>query len=326
MTTGQIKKEIFEINGEEDFNRIALALFHYQKEKVPVYRQFLKLTHRDESPVTHYSQIPCLPVTLFKNHVVTDSEQLPAVFFRSSGTEGSQRSTHYIADPDLYRDSILCSFRLFYGDPSSFTFLALLPSYLEKGDASLIFMVEYLMKLSGRDSSGFFLQNHQQLYDRMRKNDGPIFLIGVTYALLDFFESYPMHIPDLVLMETGGMKGRRKEMIREEVHKILMKNSGTTTIHSEYGMTELLSQAYSHGDGKFRSPPWMRVMIRDLYDPFGTPVTESTGIIHIIDLANIHSCAFLTTQDVGRATNDGFFEVLGRMDQSEWRGCNLMVQ
>lgn len=326
MITTQIKKEIFAIRGEEEFNRLALALYQYQKEKVPVYRQFLKLAHHDDLVVTHYTQIPCLPVTLFKNHVVTDCEHLPDVFFRSSGTEGSQRSTHYIADPDLYRDSILRTFRFFYDDPSSYTFLGLLPSYLEKGDASLVFMVEYLMKLSGRDGSGFYLQNHQQLYDRLRQDDGPCFLFGVTYALLDFFESYPMHLPDLILMETGGMKGRRREMIREEVHKILMKNSGASTIHSEYGMTELLSQAYSHGNGKFKSPPWMRVMIRDLYDPYGTPVTDTTGIIHIIDLANVHSCAFLTTQDIGRATTDGSFEVLGRMDQSEWRGCNLMVQ
>jgi len=317
-----------EIEGEDSFNECALELFRYQSVHVKVYKEYLGLLHKDPSSIKHFSEIPFLPVSLFKNNVVTDQHETPDFFFTSSGTTGQITSKHYLADPKIYEDSLLKCFTHFYGDPSHYCFLALLPSYLERSGSSLVYMMEKLILSGGHPMSGFFLHNHEELAQRMKvlsQNNEKIFLLGVTYALLDFFEKYPMQLSNVVVMETGGMKGKRKELVKSEIHELLTKGAGLKNIHSEYGMTELLSQSYSTGAGIFSCTPWMKILISDLHDPFSQAKTGETGIIKVIDLANIHSCAFLETQDLGRIVSDNNFEVLGRMDHSELRGCNLLV-
>ena len=320
--------ESLKISSERDFNRLCLKLYKYQSEHVPVYREFIRLSERTFVP-EHYTEIPFLPLRLFRSHVVTDQKTTPALVFSSSGTTGSENSRHYIADAKVYESSFLESFRNFYGSPSDYNFLALLPSYLERNDSSLVYMIRKLMEAGGRSGNGFFLHDHKKLSDTILgliNNNEPIFLIGVTYALIDFFDQYPLQLPSAtVVMETGGMKGKRREIIRAEVHEQLRIRTGLQQIHSEYGMTELLSQAYSSGNGLFSTPAWMKVLAGEMHDPFAFAKTGETGVLKIIDLANIHSCAFLETQDLGRVYPDGF-DVLGRMDHSEWRGCNLMVE
>jgi hypothetical protein len=237
-------------------------------------------------------------------------------------------SSHRVTDKTWYEESFRKAFTIFYGDIRDYTVLALLPSYLEREGSSLIYMVDDLIKQSNNPDSGFFLYNHNELFQELKKQQDagkPTLLIGVTFGLLDFIENYQINFPELVVMETGGMKGRRKEMIREELHDILGKGFGVKHIHSEYGMTELLSQAYSKGDGIFNCPPWMKIIIRDTNDPLSTLQTGKTGGISVIDLANINSCAFIATQDLGRIYADDSFEVLGRFDQSDIRGCNLLI-
>jgi hypothetical protein len=237
-------------------------------------------------------------------------------------------SSHYVIDKTWYEDSFRNAFHLFYGDIKNYTVLALLPSYLEREGSSLIYMVDELIKLSGNPDSGFFLYNHDELHHQLKKQQDAkktTLLIGVTFGLLDFIENYHIDFAELIVMETGGMKGRRKEMIREELHEVLCKGFGVKTIHSEYGMTELLSQAYSKGEGIFDCPPWMKITIRDTNDPISTLTTGKTGGINVIDLANINSCSFIATQDLGKTYADGSFEVLGRFDQSDIRGCNLLI-
>jgi hypothetical protein len=322
------KHQIFTIDSAQAFDKAALQVFKYQATTNAVYSTFLKGLNKDVNAVTSVEQIPYLPIEFFKAHKITTSNQPADVTFTSSGTTGMITSSHMVTDVSWYIQSFRKAFAIFYGDIKNYTILALLPSYLERGGSSLIYMADDLIKQSENPDSGFFLYNHQELYMQLvkqQKAGKPTILIGVTFALLDFVEQYQLHFPQLIVMETGGMKGRRKEMIREELHHILCSGFGVRAIHSEYGMTELLSQAYSKGNGVFECPPWMKIITRDTYDPFSLLSNNKTGGINIIDLANINSCSFLATQDLGKTYDDGNFEVLGRFDNSDIRGCNLLV-
>lgn len=308
---------------------LALQLFQYQARKVPVYRQWLRHLDIDPAAVNSLSQIPHLPIELFTHHQVMDGPvDDQTLVFESSGTTGMIRSRHYVRQPELYRESLLTGFTSVYGPPEEWHFLALLPSYLDRPNASLVYMMQTLMDASPHHEHGFFLDDLDTLQQRilsLEKARQKTLLIGVTFALLDFAAYSPLPLRCVQIMETGGMKGRRREMIREEVHRQLKDAFGVSQIHSEYGMTELLSQAYAPANGLFAPPPWMIVSLRDPYDPFQSLPTGQTGAINIIDLANIHSCAFLATSDIGRLYPEGTFEVLGRLDDSMIRGCNLMV-
>jgi phenylacetate-coenzyme A ligase PaaK-like adenylate-forming protein len=322
------KQQVFSISTKEQFNETALQVFNYQAKHNPVYSQFIEGLNIDPLSITSYRNIPFLPIEFFKSHTILSTDEPVEVTFTSSGTTGVITSRHHVTDTSWYEDSFRKAFGLFYGDIRDYTVLALLPSYLEREGSSLIYMVDDLIKQSNNPDSGFFLYNHDELFHQLKKQRDagkPTLLIGVTFGLLDFIENYKINFPELVVMETGGMKGRRKEMIREELHDILGKGFGVNHIHSEYGMTELLSQAYSKGDGIFDCPPWMKIIIRDTNDPLSTLQTVKTGGISFIDLANINSCAFIATQDLGRIYADGSFEVLGRFDQSDIRGCNLLI-
>jgi phenylacetate-coenzyme A ligase PaaK-like adenylate-forming protein len=325
MITGQ---EIFTINGPDEFERIALEVFRYQALQVDVYRQYLDLLRVNPSSVTEVERIPFLPIQLFKTRTVLDRSDRIDVVFSSSGTTGSQTSKHHVADVAIYQESYLRAFEQFYGKPTEYCILALLPSYLEREGSSLVFMVDELIRRSGHPDSGFFLNATEVMTERLIRLDSAnqkTILLGVTFALLDLAEKYSFQLQNTIVMETGGMKGRGKELTREELHRKLCDAFGVHAIHSEYGMTELLSQAYSRGGGIFRCPPWMRVLIRDPHDPRAVSSAAHTGAINIVDLANIHSCSFIQTDDLGRRHSDGSFEVLGRLDGAQLRGCNLLV-
>lgn len=273
--------------------------------------------------------IPFLPIDLFKIHKIVSGNARSQIIFSSSGTTGMNQSKHFITDIGIYKQSYRQGFKEFYGDIRDIAVLALLPSYQEREGSSLIYMVDDLISQSACSQSGYFLYNHAELTEtlnQLKANHTHTLLIGVTYALLDFAESHSIEFPELIVMETGGMKGQRREMIREELHEALCQGFGVPAIHSEYGMTELLSQAYSKGGGRFHCPPWMQVSIRDTNDPLEILKPGQTGGINVIDLANINSCAFIATQDLGRLHDDGSFEILGRFDNSDIRGCNLLVQ
>lgn len=306
-----------------------MQIFHRQAEACEVYKKYLSLIRIDPTEIQHPEQIPYLPIDFFKNHRIITGAQPPQQVFTSSGTTGTVQSKHYVVDTAVYERSFRTAFTHDYGQPTAMAILALLPAYSEREGSSLIYMVDDLIRQSGHPRSGYFLYNHDDLHHALQELKAagtPTLLIGVTYALLDFVEKHVVDFPQLLVMETGGMKGRRREMIREELHEQLCSGFGVNGIHSEYGMTELLSQAYSPSGGHFRCPPWMDVHIRDTNDPFSLLPANRTGAINIIDLANIHSCAFIATQDLGRKQADGSFEVLGRFDQSDIRGCNLLVQ
>lgn len=322
------KEQVFSISNEADFNRTALEVFRYQAVYNIVYKEFLSGLKIDAAAVKNVTQIPFLPVEFFKTQAVVTSHDDVEVTFTSSGTTGMITSRHHVTDVSWYVESFRKAFNLFYGDIKSYTVLALLPSYLEREGSSLIYMADDLIKQSNNADSGFYLYNHADLYHQLKKQQAlnkPTLLLGVTFALLNFIELYQLDYPELIVMETGGMKGRRKEMIREELHAILCKGFGVSSIHSEYGMTELLSQAYSKGGGIFNCPPWMRIVPRDPNDPLSLMETGKTGGINIIDLANINSCSFIATQDLGKVYADGCFEILGRFDNSDIRGCNLLI-
>jgi phenylacetate-coenzyme A ligase PaaK-like adenylate-forming protein len=324
----QDKQHIFSINNKEQFNTIALQVFQYQAKFCKVYHDFITVLNIDPANVQTIRQIPFLPIAFFKTHAVISTNDAVQITFTSSGTTGNITSSHYITDVTWYEDSFRNAFQLFYGDIKNYTVLALLPSYLEREGSSLIYMANDLIRQSDNPDSGFFLYNHDELAHQLKKQQQaqkPTLLIGVTFALLDFIEQNPMNFPELIIMETGGMKGRRKEMIREELHDNLCKGFGVSTIHSEYGMTELLSQAYSKGNGIFNCPPWMQVLTRDTNDPMTILNGDKAGGINVIDLANINSCSFIATQDLGKVYSDGSFEVLGRFDNADIRGCNLLV-
>jgi hypothetical protein len=319
---------IFSIKTAADFERCCLAVFRLQAERCAVYRQYIALLGVTPARVCRAEDIPFLPVAFFKTQRIIGDGQEAQIVFTSSGTTGSQPSRHFVADAGLYEKSFSESFSLFYGRPADYVILALLPSYLERQGSSLVYMVERLMAQGAQPDSGFYLHHFRELHrrlQRLQQQGKKTLLIGVSYALLDFAEKYPLHFPELTVMETGGMKGRRQELPKREMHRILCRGFGVERIHSEYGMTELLSQAYSRGNGIFHAPPWMQVHIRDPRDPFARMPDGTAGGVNVIDLANLHSCAFIETQDLGKRYPDGSFELAGRLAQSDLRGCNLMV-
>ena len=322
------KHSIFNLQSDIEFNEIALSLFRYQYKNNKIYKSFVDALGVSESKVYHPEQIPYLPVSFFKTHKIITGDFEEEVVFESSGTTGMETSKHYVVDADLYEKSFTNGFELFYGDLSKYVVFALLPSYLERKNSSLVYMVEKILLKSNRQMGGFFLNELSDLKQKLieaQQQGLKIMLFGVTFALLDMAENFPLKIPDAIIIETGGMKGRRKELTRMELHEKLCKGFGVEKIHSEYGMTELLSQAWSKGDGIFRCPPWMKVLIADTNDPLSFLETGRTGGINIIDLANFHSCSFISTQDLGRVNEDGTFEVLGRFDNSDIRGCSLLA-
>jgi phenylacetate-coenzyme A ligase PaaK-like adenylate-forming protein len=340
------QEDIFQISSKKEFEKITLKVFRHQYDNNLVYQQFCNFLKKDKTNVKSLSEIPFLPIQFFKSHDVISSNEPVQQTFTSSGTtshltpEGGTsnepiRSKHLITDVNWYEQSYRLGFSAFYGNIEDYCVLALLPSYLERDGSSLIYMVEDLIESSNHSASGFYLNNHSALLqkiEKLNKEGQNVILIGVTYALLDLIEyaqatSFPLRElgSNLIIMETGGMKGKRKELIREELHTILCNGFGVAKIHSEYGMTELLSQAYSLGDGVFECPPWMQVFIRDTEDAFTYVADGKTGGINVIDLANINSCSFIATQDLGKKNPNHSFEVLGRFDHSDIRGCNLMV-
>lgn len=319
---------VFSINSSAAFNRVALKVFNYQYKHNTIYSQYVDYLNRDINAIDHYTKIPFLPIEFFKTHQIQSGNFNPEVTFISSGTTGMSVSRHPVGDLSIYEKSFFKGFNLFFGDPSGYVFLALLPSYLEREGSSLIYMAEKLIKSSSHSESGFYLNEYNKLSDvllRLKSENKKTILLGVTYALLNLAEEFPINFPELIVMETGGMKGKRKEMVRDELHAILTSSFGVSKIYSEYGMTELLSQAYSKGEGQFMTPPWMKVLIRDINDPFEILPPDKTGGVNIIDLANIHSCSFIETKDLGKNHPDGSFEILGRFDNSDVRGCNLLV-
>lgn len=320
--------DIFTISSKKQFEKIALKVFRFQYDNNEVYRQFCDLVKQNKETVKSLNQIPFLPIQFFKSHDVVSTTDEPQTIFTSSGTTGSVTSRHLITDLNWYEQSYRQAFSQFYGNIEDYTVLALLPSYLERQGSSLIHMVEDLIQLSNNADSGFYLNDYEALVQKLIEQESQnknVLLIGVTFALLDLIEKQNFKLQHTIIMETGGMKGRRKEMIREELHKILTKGFGVKAIHSEYGMTELLSQAYSLGEGIFECPSWMHIQIRDTEDPLTYIANGKTGGINVIDLANINSCSFIATQDLGKKYDNGSFEVLGRFDNSDIRGCNLMV-
>jgi len=320
--------DIFNISDVRKFEAEALKIFRHQAKNNKVYKQFLDLIKIDPLTVNKIEKIPFLPVEFFKSHQILSNKDQVARTFSSSGTTGSVQSQHFVTDLKIYEESFKRGFEYFYGNIEDYTVLALLPGYLEREGSSLIYMVDQLIKDSRSKDSGFYLNELDQLSELLTTLDSggnKVLLIGVTYALLDLIEDHTFKLNNTIVMETGGMKGKRKELIRSELHKILSDGFGLEDIHSEYGMTELLSQAYSKGGGIFQSPPWMKIMIRDTEDPFHHLSYGRTGGINIIDLANINSCSFIATQDLGRKISEEKFEILGRFDHSDIRGCNLMV-
>ena len=323
------RDKIFQINNDSDFLNQALNTFEYQYKNNAVYRDFAESLNKNPETVSKLEEIPFLPIEFFKNHIVISGGKEAQIVFESSGTTGNFTSRHYVADAKLYIESFVKTFSMFYGDPCEYAIIALLPSYTERENSSLVYMVNTLIKMSCHPLSGFYKVTNSALFKNIASiGEGrKILLLGVSFALLDLAE---MERPDLsgaIVMETGGMKGRRKEITRQELHKILAKAFNVPVIHSEYGMTELLSQAYSKGNGVFYHPPWMTVVLRDLYDPlFLLTEAGQTGGINIIDLANIDSCSFIATGDIGKLLPDGGFEVLGRFDNSDIRGCNLLIE
>ncbi|WP_293880983.1 acyl transferase [Sphingobacterium sp. UBA1498] len=322
-------KDFFEIKTEYDFNQQCLETYQFQSQHCKIYRDYIRILGKDKALIEHYTEIPFLPIEFFKTQQVITEGMEAEMVFSSSGTTGMLTSKHFVADLNIYEHTFRRIFEDFYGPLSNIAVLALLPSYLERSGSSLIYMVDDLMKQSDQPESNYFLYNHQELYEtlvRLKNKGTKTILFGVTYALLDFIEHYAFDFPELIIMETGGMKGKRKEMVKQEIHQLLEKAFGVVGIHSEYGMTELLSQGYSSGQGIFQLPKWMKILIRDTNDPLSLIPSNKSGGINVIDLANRYSCSFIATQDLGKVHADGSFEILGRFDQSDIRGCNLLVQ
>ena len=322
------RNAIFNIKNQSEFQDLALQVFNYQFNNNKVYRSFCDLLYKHPSDVKTIRDIPFLPIQFFKTHQVLSSDDEIETTFTSSGTTGSEPSRHDIIDLDIYEQSFRAGFSQFYGNVKDYIVLALLPSYMERGGSSLIYMVNDMISRSGHEKSGFYLNNLSELKNTLITLDKigeKVLLIGVSFALLNLVETYQFNLEHTIIMETGGMKGRRKELIREELHNRLKQGFGVNTIHSEYGMTELLSQAYSSWKGIYNAPPWMHVLTRDTEDPITILSNGKTGGLNIIDLANINSCSFIATQDLGRVYENGSFEVIGRFDHSDIRGCNLMV-
>ncbi len=307
---------------------MVLKVFRFQYDHNVVYQEFCQFLKKDKTNVKAIADIPFLPIQFFKSHQVLSSQSPIEITFSSSGTTGMINSQHYVTDLAYYEQSFQTAFSQFYGSTENYVILALLPSYLEREGSSLIYMVDDLIKNSNHPDSGFYLNNYDELIEKLEilDNSGQnVLLLGVTYALLDLIELKKFQLKNTIIMETGGMKGKRKEMIREELHALLSEGFGVSNIHSEYGMTELLSQAYSFGEGIFECPPWMNILIRDTEDALTYLPDGKTGGINVIDLANVNSCSFIATQDLGKKNPNHSFEVLGRFDASDIRGCNLMV-
>jgi len=319
--------KIFNLTSKEAFLKASLEIFKYQYTHVPIYRTFCEFLKKTPESVSKLEDIPFLPITFFKQQKILSSKKQQEVLFTSSGTTNTIPSKHFVADLKIYQESFLRGFEHFYGDIKQWTILALLPSYLEREGSSLVYMVDQLIKNSNSLESGFYLYDLEALIHKifqLEKKNKKTLLIGVSYALLDLIEKQKFKLKNTIIIETGGMKGRRREMIKQELHTILKEGFGVSHIHSEYGMTELLSQAYSYGDGVFSCPPWMKIITRDPEDPL-TLIKNKTGGINVIDLANIYSCSFIATQDLGKQLSDHTFEILGRFDESDVRGCNLMM-
>lgn len=321
-------QDIFSISSEDMFNNMALKVFKFQFENNPVYRSFCDLLYKHPSDIRCVEDIPFLPIQFFKSHQVLSSTSNIQTTFTSSGTTGSTTSKHHITNLDLYEESFRKGFQQFYENIEDYVILALLPSYLERQGSSLVYMANDMVVQSKHPESGFYLDNISELKEQLislDSNGQKVLLIGVSFALLDLVETHKFQLKHTIVMETGGMKGRRKEIIRDELHSILKKGFGVDSIHSEYGMTELLSQAYSKGNGIFKCPNWMKVLTRDPEDALTLQKPQKTGGINIIDLANLNSCSFIATQDLGRVATNNSFEIIGRFDASDVRGCNLMV-
>ncbi len=318
--------EIFNIQ-EHEFLQLAIGIFHFQYRNNPVYRAYTDALHINPAEVKSLNQFPFLPVSFFKTHDIRSTDFDPGLVFESSGTSVTGNSRHYVKDGALYRKSFMTGFERFYGPVHDWCIIGLLPSYLERSHSSLVVMVDELIKTSGHPQSGFYLYEYEKLCEtlqQLEQRQQKVLLIGVSFALLDMAEQYPMKLRHTTVMETGGMKGRRKEMTRLELHDSLGKQWGLQTVHSEYGMTELLSQAYSKGNGLFECVPWMKVLTRNEDDPFDVQL-DGAGIMNIIDLANLYSCSFIATDDVGKVYEDGRFGISGRVDGSDVRGCSLLV-
>lgn len=319
------ENKIFQNHTNNSFKALALKVFQYQAINNNVYKTYLKLLNLNPNNVKNLSQIPFLPIEFFKYQDVVCKSKNIDIVFTSSGTSGKQ-SKHLVNDLNIYTKSFTSGFEHFYGNIMDYTILALLPSYMERSGSSLIYMCEKLIKYSEKKESGFYLNEHQELSNlllELERQNRKTLLIGVSFALLDFVEKFPIKLKNTIVMETGGMKGKREEMVREQLHSILCKHFNLPKIHSEYGMTELLSQAYSKGDGIFECPPWMHISCRDANDPLSN--NKKTGGINIIDLANVNSCSFIASQDLGKIHENDTFEVVGRFDASDIRGCNLML-
>ncbi len=350
MQDKNIRQRIFNIKTQEEFRDIALNVFRIQSKNNPVYKEYINLLEVDSSKINSLEQIPFLPICFFKskeiicNNVYNNAIETKQIIFTSSSTGGTVPSKHYVSDVSVYKDSFIKSFNIFYGNPKEYTILALLPSYLERQGSSLVYMANELINISLEENSksGFYLYNFKELHDTLnylKDNRKKTILLGVTFALLDFLDNYSIDYKDLIIMETGGMKGRGIEMDRKTLHNKLRAGFGTYNIHSEYGMAELLSQAYSKTEGVFKSPPWMQIMVRNLQNPFSYyttsnnnhPFAKSTALggINIIDLANINSCSFIETEDMAYLFNPGelssLFTVEGRLKEAEMRGCNLLL-
>ncbi|MEO5890223.1 MAG: acyl transferase [Ferruginibacter sp.] len=322
--------DIFTANNE-NFSSLALDVFRFQHEKNPVYRQYCDILKIDADTIDNILQIPFLPISFFKSHQVVTTEFDAVAIFESSGTTQTVNSRHYVKDTNLYEKSFNKAFQLFYGAPADWCIIALLPSYLERKNSSLVMMADKLIQQSTHPQSGFYLNEWDKLQTTLNQLEiagQKTLLLGVTFALLDFAERFPVQLHNTTIMETGGMKGRREEMTRQQVHGILENGFNIKYIHSEYGMTELLSQAYSAGEGIFNCPPWMKILLREEDDPFSVQTTTTgttSGVINVIDLANIYSCSFIATEDAGKLYGDGSFEILGRIDNTDIRGCSLLA-
>jgi hypothetical protein len=313
---------------ESELEAAALEVFNYQYRENDLYRAYTDALRIIPASVKSILAIPYLPIQFFKSHTVVCGTFAPELVFESSGTTQTVNSRHLVKESAIYTQSFMTAFEQFYGPVGDYVILGLLPSYLERQHSSLVRMVQEMAARSGHTESGFYLYEHDKLFHHLQAleaREQKVLLIGVTFGLLDFAEQYTLQLKHTIVMETGGMKGRREEWTREEVHHFLQERLGTSVIHAEYGMTELLSQAYSKGHGLFETPPWMKVLLRDENDPFQVSTGKGAGVMNVIDLANIYSCAFIATEDIGRMHADGRFEVLGRLDNSALRGCSLMV-
>lgn len=320
--------KIFKPHSPESFEQVCLELFQFQYRNIPVYQDFVRALSIKPEAVLHLKDIPFMPIEFFKDFEIIAPDQNSEIIFKSSGTTGMSKSRHMVQDISVYEASFMNTFELFYGPVTNYVVLALLPSYIENGESSLVYMADQLIQRSHDANSGFYLNDYPSLIKKLhdsKDSSKKILLLGVSYALLDLSEMQKMDFPELIIMETGGMKGRRKEMVREELHHHIKKGFGVENVHSEYGMTELLSQAYSDGNGVFTCPPWMKIMIRDVSDPLSFLEKGKSGAINIIDLANVYSVSFLATKDLGKTTSDTHFEILGRFDNSDVRGCNLLI-